>query len=160
MKEIVISMCLAMFTCLPSHAVDGQLILVYRNGATRTNEVLFAPISTIQSPDIAIPFGPEYTDRIADHYLRTGSQISLSLPVVPVSNVDLAGFKSAIEQSEALPDSAINGLVLYFPLLDAYIRTPEVIQRRWASIKAGFPAEVISVVEALADQYHVPLVAQ
>ena len=55
-------------------------LIVFRNGALRTREVVLTQTSNIQAPDIAFEFITQSGDRNAEHYTHNGSVLQYSPP--------------------------------------------------------------------------------
>lgn len=129
---------------------DGTTaLLIFREGATRSNEVAYTKIENIKAPDVAVPWEPG-EDTVAEHYeLQDGKLVYAPPP--PPAQVD-PGKLSEIQ--ETIADIATNPKISDADFLAAlrlsYAKPTEKDARdeAWQPIKERIADSATAAVEA------------
>jgi len=126
-------------------SVSAAEYLVFRNSATRTNEVSrtnnIANLNLGQT-DHAIPWVVSNGNRRASDYLRSGNEVTLSPPPEPV-HPKIDGFIDAVQADGTIVDAvkdAVERMVLYY-----CIGKKGASLNIWTRIKAGAPLQADKV---------------
>lgn len=138
-------------------------IIVFRNHAGRTLEVLHTPASNFTDPDDAYDFVPNGSNDAQDYLNQQGTYIYSPIPL-PIPSVlpDVNGFYSAIFQDSSVSAAAKVQLPLTQPLLLQYSDQPDLMNQYWQAMIASnlytwLDTPTQQELVTLANSFHIPL---
>ena len=144
---------------------DGSTtIIIFGNGSSTGTAIVYAPLDSIVSPNVAYNFTPTNNDGVPSHYTNTGTGYSYNYtPPTPTPQPDPSGFVAAMIADTTLQPILYLLAAYYAAILD-YALNPSAVQLLWSQIVTQYggtggplTAPMQSAILAYAVSYNCPL---
>lgn len=122
----------------PAFAGDGTTpVIIFRNHAARTDEIVVTKLSNVHAPDDVYDFTPTGGDMVGSDYINNypSAGYSYSPPPPPPTPPNLFGFKTQVMGDSTIPVPALVELSKFTGSLNDAVNQPAILQSLWAAIK-------------------------